>query len=101
MTEGSHQAALRTHTPRGAEQDGGGVCENWGRRNKARGKKHEEEQKEGFLPQTKKKKGGGVVVFCVRPLPCEGRGREWDSRRPRHIFNDLRRPPKFSVPIRL
>src|SRR5271157_6228043 len=33
----------------------------------------------------------GDVVQWVRTLPCHGRGREFESRRPRHIFDHLRR----------
>jgi hypothetical protein len=31
----------------------------------------------------------GDVVQLVRTLPCHGRGREFESRRPRHIFKHL------------
>src|SRR5271155_5584356 len=33
----------------------------------------------------------GDVVQLVRTLPCHGRGREFESRRPRHFFHALRR----------
>ena len=29
----------------------------------------------------------------VRTLPCHGRGREFESRRPRQLFNNLQRSP--------
>jgi hypothetical protein len=32
----------------------------------------------------------GVVVQLVRTLPCHGRGRGFESRRPRHVFKHLR-----------
>jgi hypothetical protein len=32
----------------------------------------------------------GDVVQLVRTLPCHGRGRGFESRRPRHILKDLR-----------
>ncbi len=31
----------------------------------------------------------GDVVQLVRTLPCHGRGREFESRRPRQLFNNL------------
>jgi hypothetical protein len=31
----------------------------------------------------------GDVVQLVRTLPCHGRGREFESRRPRHFFHAL------------
>ena len=31
----------------------------------------------------------GDVVQLVRTLPCHGRGRGFESRRPRHIFQSL------------
>jgi hypothetical protein len=34
----------------------------------------------------------GDVVQLVRTLPCHGRGREFESRRPRHILKYLVRP---------
>ena len=36
-------------------------------------------------------RASGVVVQLVRTLPCHGRGRGFESRRPRHILNNLRR----------
>ena len=33
----------------------------------------------------------GDVVQLVRTLPCHGRGREFESRRPRQLFNNLQR----------
>ena len=33
----------------------------------------------------------GDVVQSVRTLPCHGRGREFESRRPRHFFQSLAR----------
>ena len=41
----------------------------------------------------------GDVVQLVRTLPCHGRGREFESRRPRQLFKNLQRsaaiiPPK-------
>ncbi len=33
----------------------------------------------------------GDVVQLVRTLPCHGRGREFESRRPRHFFQSLTR----------
>ena len=43
----------------------------------------------------------GDVVQLVRTLPCHGRGREFESRRPRHIFQSLTTPdPNGSGDIR-
>ena len=36
----------------------------------------------------------GDVVQLVRTLPCHGRGREFESRRPRHIFKHLHETQK-------
>ena len=36
----------------------------------------------------------GDVVQLVRTLPCHGRGRGFESRRPRHIFKHLQRTRK-------
>src|ERR1051326_8512556 len=33
----------------------------------------------------------GDVVQLVRTLPCHGRGREFESRRPRQLLNNLQR----------
>ena len=37
----------------------------------------------------------GDVVQLVRTLPCHGRGREFESRRPRHSFQALGENEKF------
>ena len=39
-------------------------------------------------------RASGDVVQLVRTLPCHGRGREFESRRPRHIFNHLQNNPE-------
>jgi hypothetical protein len=41
----------------------------------------------GF-PQTHENEAGDVVQL-VRTLPCHGRGREFESRRPRQLFQAL------------
>src|ERR1700687_6356101 len=38
----------------------------------------------------------GDVVQLVRTLPCHGRGREFESRRPRHFFQALTGRAPFS-----
>jgi hypothetical protein len=38
----------------------------------------------------------GDVVQLVRTLPCHGRGREFESRRPRQLFNNLQRSAAIS-----
>ena len=43
----------------------------------------------GFLKPIAKQ--AGDVVQLVRTLPCHGRGREFESRRPRHSFQRVRR----------
>ena len=42
-------------------------------------------------------KTSGDVVQLVRTLPCHGRGRGFESRRPRHSFQKSR--PHFSWPV--
>jgi hypothetical protein len=39
----------------------------------------------------------GDVVQLVRTLPCHGRGREFESRRPRHFFYQSSAPALVSV----
>jgi hypothetical protein len=41
------------------------------------------------LPTTSDIHPSGDVVQLVRTLPCHGRGREFESRRPRHSFQAL------------
>src|ERR1022692_283125 len=41
----------------------------------------------------------GDVVQLVRTLPCHGRGREFESRRPRHSFQSLTRCPFGAFPV--
>ena len=47
------------------------------------GRKRQENQ--GFPPSPNEKQAGDVVQL-VRTLPCHGRGRGFESRRPRHSF---------------
>jgi hypothetical protein len=35
-----------------------------------------------------------ISIDYITALRCHGRGREFESRRPRHIFNHLQRTPK-------
>src|ERR1035437_4219018 len=41
----------------------------------------------------------GDVVQLVRTLPCHGRGREFESGRPRHSFEPLTRNPFGAFPV--
>ena len=43
-----------------------------------------------------KKNEVGDVVQLVRTLPCHGRGREFESRRPRQFFQALARNWQFA-----
>src|SRR5713101_2885990 len=46
------------------------------------------------LPTIRAKYPSGDVVQLVRTLPCHGRGRGFESRRPRHIFKHLQQTQK-------
>src|SRR5580692_9844183 len=46
----------------------------------------------------------GDVVQLVRTLPCHGRGREFESRRPRHFLQALtrnRQKPSWSILVQI